>query len=84
MKPGSVVAVSEGTTAYEVAARLRHAPGLTVVTNSLPVADLLRAFAEEPTRAPRRCCSRAAPPRGRPRWWDPWRTRRSALSGWTS
>ncbi|MFD5768735.1 DeoR/GlpR family DNA-binding transcription regulator [Streptomyces sp. NPDC127049] len=48
VKPGSVVAVSGGTTAYEVAARLRHTPGLTVVTNSLPVADLLRDFAEEP------------------------------------
>lgn len=48
VKPGSVVAVSGGTTAYAVAARLRHTPGLTVVTNSLPVADLLRDFAEEP------------------------------------
>lgn len=47
VKPGSVVAVSGGTTAFAVAAGLRYTPGLTVVTNSLPVADLLRGFAQE-------------------------------------
>ncbi|MEU2658232.1 DeoR family transcriptional regulator [Streptomyces sp. NPDC007325] len=47
VRPGSVVAVAGGTTAYAVAARLRHTPGLTVVTNSLPVAELLRHVAEE-------------------------------------
>ncbi|MFC8899958.1 DeoR/GlpR family DNA-binding transcription regulator [Streptomyces cinereoruber] len=47
VKPGSVVAVSGGTTAFAVAAGLRDIPGLTVVTNSLPVADLLRGRAEE-------------------------------------
>ncbi|MEU8885469.1 DeoR/GlpR family DNA-binding transcription regulator [Streptomyces hydrogenans] len=48
VKPGSVVAVSGGTTAFAVASRLRYVPGLTVVTNSLPVAELLRGFADEP------------------------------------
>ncbi|GAA4836950.1 DeoR/GlpR family DNA-binding transcription regulator [Kitasatospora terrestris] len=42
VEPGSVVAVSAGTTAYAVASRLLQVRGLTVVTNSLPVADLLR------------------------------------------
>ncbi|MET9885599.1 DeoR/GlpR family DNA-binding transcription regulator [Streptomyces sp. NPDC006430] len=42
VKPGSVVAISGGTTSYAVATRLRDVPGLTVVTNSLPVAELLR------------------------------------------
>ncbi|MGV9688437.1 DeoR/GlpR family DNA-binding transcription regulator [Streptomyces sp. NPDC003444] len=47
VEPGSVVAISGGTTAFAVAAALRNVPGLTVVTNSLPVADLLRGRAEE-------------------------------------
>ncbi|MFH8581176.1 DeoR/GlpR family DNA-binding transcription regulator [Streptomyces zaomyceticus] len=47
VKPGGVIALSGGTTAFAVAAGLRHIPGLTVVTNSLPVADLLRGHAEE-------------------------------------
>ncbi|GHI85488.1 DeoR family transcriptional regulator [Streptomyces xanthophaeus] len=42
VKPGSVVAISGGTTTYAVAHRLRDIAGLTVVTNSLPVAELLR------------------------------------------
>ncbi|WP_033219198.1 DeoR/GlpR family DNA-binding transcription regulator [Kitasatospora phosalacinea] len=46
VQPGSVVAVSAGTTAYAVAARLLDVPGLTVVTNSLPVAELVRARGE--------------------------------------
>ncbi|MFE9458778.1 DeoR/GlpR family DNA-binding transcription regulator [Streptomyces californicus] len=47
VKPGGVIAVSGGTTAYAVAQALRHVPGLTVLTNSLPVADLLRGRADE-------------------------------------
>ncbi|MFI8370547.1 DeoR/GlpR family DNA-binding transcription regulator [Streptomyces sp. NPDC085466] len=47
VRPGSVVAVSGGATAHAVAAALRRTPGLTVVTNSLPVAGLLRHVAEE-------------------------------------
>ncbi|MFD9306232.1 DeoR/GlpR family DNA-binding transcription regulator [Streptomyces sp. NPDC060048] len=43
VEPGSVVAVSGGTTAHAVAARLLGVPRLTIVTNSLPVADLVRA-----------------------------------------
>lgn len=42
VRPGSVVAIAAGTTAYAVAARLTAVPQLTVVTNSLPVAELLR------------------------------------------
>ncbi|MCX4529538.1 MULTISPECIES: DeoR/GlpR family DNA-binding transcription regulator [unclassified Streptomyces] len=47
VKPGSVVAISGGTTSYAVAARLRDVAGLTVVTNSLPVAQLLRPTGAE-------------------------------------
>ncbi|MFE2283212.1 DeoR/GlpR family DNA-binding transcription regulator [Streptomyces sp. NPDC059443] len=43
VEPGSVVAISGGTTAYAVAARLLGIPRLTIVTNSLPVAELVRA-----------------------------------------
>ncbi|AUG81768.1 cytochrome C [Kitasatospora sp. MMS16-BH015] len=39
--PGAVVALAAGPTALAVAARLPEIPDLTVVTNSLPVADLL-------------------------------------------
>lgn len=39
--PGSAVAISAGTTTYEVARCLLSRAELTVVTNSLPVADLL-------------------------------------------
>ncbi|MGW3044946.1 DeoR/GlpR family DNA-binding transcription regulator [Kitasatospora sp. NPDC001159] len=41
VEPGSVVALSAGTTTYAVASRLLEVPQLTVVTNSLPIADLL-------------------------------------------
>ncbi|GGV44121.1 DeoR family transcriptional regulator [Kitasatospora herbaricolor] len=47
VEPGSVVAVSAGTTAFAVASRLLGIPRLTVVTNSLPVGDLLRTAARE-------------------------------------
>ncbi|MFD5560335.1 DeoR/GlpR family DNA-binding transcription regulator [Kitasatospora griseola] len=47
VQPGSVVAISAGTTTYAVAARLLDVPGLTVVTNSLPVAELLRTHPGE-------------------------------------
>ncbi|MFE9560532.1 DeoR/GlpR family DNA-binding transcription regulator [Streptomyces sp. NPDC006487] len=43
VEPGSVVAVSGGTTAHAVAARLLGVPRLTIVTNSLPVAELVWA-----------------------------------------
>jgi DeoR/GlpR family transcriptional regulator of sugar metabolism len=41
--PGDSVAISAGTTTYAVALELRAVPDLTVVTNSIPVADLLHA-----------------------------------------
>ncbi|MER5928851.1 DeoR/GlpR family DNA-binding transcription regulator [Streptomyces sp. NPDC002054] len=47
VEPGSVVAVSAGTTAHAVAARLLEVPRLTLVTNSLPVAELVRAAGRE-------------------------------------
>ena len=40
-EPGMAVAVSAGTTTYALAQRLAHVPGLTVVTNSIRVADVL-------------------------------------------
>ncbi|MFD9338873.1 DeoR/GlpR family DNA-binding transcription regulator [Streptomyces sp. NPDC060028] len=48
VEPGSVVAISGGTTAHAVAARLLGVPRLTIVTNSLPVAELVRAAGRDP------------------------------------
>ncbi len=39
--PGSAIGISAGTTTFELARAVRHVPGLTVVTNSVPVAQLL-------------------------------------------
>ncbi len=47
VSPGDSVAISAGTTTYAVAAQLRRVPNLTVVTNSLPVAELLHASARD-------------------------------------
>lgn len=47
--PGSAVALSAGTTTLALAEQLREVPDLTVVTNSLPVADALH----EPDRRDR-------------------------------
>ncbi|GAA1793663.1 DeoR/GlpR transcriptional regulator [Planosporangium flavigriseum] len=43
VEPGTAVALSAGTTTAALAALLLDVPGLTVVTNSLPVADALRS-----------------------------------------
>jgi DeoR/GlpR family transcriptional regulator of sugar metabolism len=47
VQPGDSVALSAGTTTFAVAMQLRHVPGLTVVTNSLPVAEVLHEGARE-------------------------------------
>ena len=39
--PGTAIGISAGTTTYALARRLIDIPGLTVVTNSVPVADVL-------------------------------------------
>ena len=39
--PGSAIAVSAGTTTHALARRLVDVPGITVVTNSVPVAEVL-------------------------------------------
>jgi DeoR/GlpR family transcriptional regulator of sugar metabolism len=39
--PGTAIGISAGTTTYALARRLIDTPGLTVVTNSVPVADVL-------------------------------------------
>jgi len=39
VRPGTCIGISGGTTTYTFAAELLDVPGLTVVTNSLPVAD---------------------------------------------
>ena len=39
--PGTAIALSAGTTTFELARRLTDVPGLTVLTNSVPVADVL-------------------------------------------
>lgn len=41
VSPGAAVALSAGTTTYEIARELVHVPDLTVVTNSFPAAQLL-------------------------------------------
>ncbi|MBY8874348.1 DeoR/GlpR family DNA-binding transcription regulator [Micromonospora sp. PLK6-60] len=41
VRPGAAIALSAGTTTAELARRLVDVPGLTVVTNSLPVAEVL-------------------------------------------
>jgi DeoR/GlpR family transcriptional regulator of sugar metabolism len=41
VEPGTAVALSAGTTTVALAALLADVPGLTVVTNSIPVADVL-------------------------------------------
>jgi DeoR/GlpR family transcriptional regulator of sugar metabolism len=45
VSPGDSVAISAGTTTYVVALELRNVPDLTVVTNSVPVADVLHTGA---------------------------------------
>jgi DeoR/GlpR family transcriptional regulator of sugar metabolism len=40
VSPGSAVALSAGTTTAALAHHLAHVPGLTVLTNSIPVADV--------------------------------------------
>ena len=41
VEPGMALAISAGTTTYALARRLVDVPGITVVTNSIPVADVL-------------------------------------------
>jgi len=43
VEPGTAIGVSAGTTTYTIARALVDIPGLTVVTNSIPVADALHA-----------------------------------------
>lgn len=45
VEPGSAIGISAGTTTIELARRLVTVPGLTVVTNSLPAAQLLHEAA---------------------------------------
>lgn len=49
VNPGSAIGLSAGTTTHALAVALRDVPDLTVVTNSVPVADALEA----PRRADR-------------------------------
>ena len=41
VEPGATIGISAGTTTYEFARAIRNIPALTVVTNSVPVAQLL-------------------------------------------
>ncbi|NNM46500.1 DeoR/GlpR family DNA-binding transcription regulator [Knoellia koreensis] len=41
VEPGSSIGISAGTTTYELARAVRSVPDITVVTNSVPVAQLL-------------------------------------------
>lgn len=41
VEPGAAIGISAGTTTYELARAVRGVPDLTVVTNSIPVAQLL-------------------------------------------
>ncbi len=56
VEPGSVVALSAGTTTYAVASRLLDVPQLTVVTNSLPIADSSGQPNATGGRPSRHCC----------------------------
>jgi DeoR/GlpR family transcriptional regulator of sugar metabolism len=47
VQPGDSVALSAGTTTYAIACELRAVPGLTVVTNSVPVGDVLHQTGRE-------------------------------------
>lgn len=50
VQPGTAIALSAGTTTWAMAHHLADVPGLTVVTNSLPVAEVLhRAGREDQT-----------------------------------
>src|SRR5258706_14814204 len=40
VQPGAAIALSAGTTTAELARRLVDVPGLTMLTNSVPVADI--------------------------------------------
>jgi len=40
VEPGMAIAISAGTTTHALARRLIHTPGITIVTNSIPVADV--------------------------------------------
>jgi DeoR/GlpR family transcriptional regulator of sugar metabolism len=46
VKPGTAIGLSAGTTTWTLAHALDGVPGLTVVTNSIQVADVLRASAQ--------------------------------------
>ncbi|MED7947429.1 DeoR/GlpR family DNA-binding transcription regulator [Streptomyces sp. BE20] len=52
VEPGSVVAVGAGTTTFAVARHLLDIPDITLVTNSLPVANLVRTATEKSGSAP--------------------------------
>lgn len=45
---GMVVGLSAGTTTYAFAQQLREVPGLTIVTNSIPVAEQFRGGGQRP------------------------------------
>lgn len=47
VQPGDCVAISAGTTTFAVAMELRAVPDLTVVTNSVPAAELLHSMARD-------------------------------------
>jgi len=42
VRPGTAIGVTAGTTTWTLARRLRDVPSLTVVTNSIPVAEVMR------------------------------------------
>ena len=42
VRPGTAIGVTAGTTTWALARRLRDVPSLTVVTNSVPVAEVMR------------------------------------------
>ncbi|MFE2722241.1 DeoR/GlpR family DNA-binding transcription regulator [Kitasatospora sp. NPDC059327] len=52
VQPGSVVALSGGTTTFAVAKRLLHLADLTILTNSLPIEQLVRTHGDSTARPP--------------------------------
>lgn len=49
VRPGTAIALSAGTTTWALAREIAHLPDLTIVTNSVRVADVLRQGTGNPT-----------------------------------
>ena len=67
VEPGSAVAVTAGTTTYTLAHHLAQVPDITVVTNSIPVANVFFEARPRPDRAAHRRAAHGVRRARRPR-----------------